>query len=113
MHATNVRELKKNPSLALRLARETGPVLVLKGNEPNALLVHLDESLTDTESGIRPALAASLYRDGCTSLGKAAQVSGLSVSEFIDHLGNLGIDIVRQDETTSREAADVSAWLSS
>ena len=113
MRATNVRALKKNPSLALRLAKDTGPVLVLKGNEPDALLVHLDESLTDTESGIRPALAASLYRDGCASLGKAAQVSGLSVSEFIDHLGNLGIDIVRQDETTSGEAADVSAWLSS
>lgn len=113
MQATNVRSLKKNPSLALRLARETGPVLVLKGNEPDALLVHLDESLTGTESGIRPALAASLYREGCVSLGKAAEVSGLSVSEFIDHLGGLGIDVVRQDETTSREAADVSAWLSS
>jgi hypothetical protein len=35
------------------------------------------------------------------------------VSEFIDHLGSLGIDVVRHDETTSREAADVSAWLSS
>ena len=35
MHTTNVRELKKNPSLALRLARE-GPVLVLKGNDPDA-----------------------------------------------------------------------------
>ena len=113
MHATNVRALKKNPSLALRLARDAGPVLVLKGNEPDALLVHLDESLTDTENGIRPALAASLYRDGCVSLGKAAEVSGLSVSEFIDHLGSLGIDVVRHDETTSREAADVSAWLSS
>lgn len=113
VHATNVRALKKNPSLALRLARDSGPVLVLKGNEPDALLVHLDESLTDSESGMRPALAASLYREGCVSLGKAAAVSGLSVSEFIDHLGSLGIDVVRHDETTSRETTDVSAWLSS
>lgn len=113
VHATNVRALKKNPSLALRLARDAGPVLVLKGNEPDALLVHLDESLTDTERGIRPALAASLYREGCVSLGKAADVSGLSMSEFIEHLGSLGIDVVRVDETTPREAADVSAWLSS
>ena len=113
MHATNVRALKKNPSLALRLARDAGPVLVLKGNEPDALLVHLDESLTDTQSGIRPALAVSLYREGCVSLGKATEVSGLSMSEFIDHLGSLGIDVVRDDETTSREAADLSVWLSS
>ena len=30
MHATNVRELKKNPSRALRLAKD-GPVLNVKG----------------------------------------------------------------------------------
>ena len=110
MHATNVRELKKNPSRALRLARD-GPVLVLKGDEPDALLIHLDKSMTETESGFRPALAASLYRGGGMSLGKAARISGLSLTEFIDHLGDLGIEIVRQDETTSREASDVSAWL--
>ena len=40
MHTTNVRDLKKNPSLALRRARE-GPVLILKGNEPDALLIHI------------------------------------------------------------------------
>ena len=112
MHTTNVRELKKNPSLALRLARE-GPVLIMKGNEPDALLVHLDKSLTETEAGVRPALAASLYRDGGVSLGKAAKVSGLSLSEFISHLGSLGIDIVRPDETTDNETRDVSPWLSS
>ena len=76
MHTTNVRELKKNPSLALRLARE-GPVLILKGNEPDALLMHLDKSLTETEAGMRPALAASLYSGGGVSLGKAAKISGL------------------------------------
>ena len=112
MHTTNVRELKKNPSLALRLARE-GPVLIMKGNEPDALLVHLDKSLTETEAGVRPALAASLYRDGSASLGKAAKMSGLALSEFISHLGSLGIDIVRPDETTDHETGDVSAWLSS
>ena len=112
MHTTNVRELKKNPSLALRLARE-GPVLIMKGNEPDALLVHLDKSLTETEAGVRPALAANLYRGSSVSLGKAARISGLSLNEFISHLGSLGVDIVRPDETTDNEIRDVSAWLSS
>ena len=112
MHATNVRELKKNPSRALRLAKD-GPVLILKGNEPDALLIHLDKSLTETESGVRPALAASLYGSGGVSLGKAASISGLSLSEFVDHLDNLGVEIVRRDETTDNEASDVSAWLAS
>ena len=106
----SVRELKKNPSLALRKARE-GPVLILKGNEPDAVLMHLDKSLTETAAGMRPALAASLYNGGGASLGKAAGISGLSLSEFVQHLGSLGIDIVRQDETTSHEAGDVSSWL--
>ena len=112
MHTTNVRELKKNPSRALRLARD-GPVLILKGNEPDALLIHLDKSLTETEAGVRPALAASLYSGGGVSLGKAARISGLSLGAFIEHLGSLGIEIVRQDETTNNEADDVSAWLAS
>ena len=110
MHTTNVRELKKNPSLALRRARE-GPVLILKGNEPDALLIHLDKSLTETEAGMRPALAASLYNGGSVSLGKAAKISGLSLSEFVRHLGSLGIEIVQHDETTSNETGDISPWL--
>lgn len=111
MYATNVRELKKNPSLALRHA-EKEPVLIMKGTEPNALLIHLDETLSKTESGLRPALAASLYRDGIMSLGKASKLSGLCMSDFIDHLAHLGIEIVGVDETTEHEVSDLSAWLS-
>ena len=112
MHTANVRELKKNPSRALRLAKE-GPVLILKGNEPDAVLMHLDKSLTETEAGMRPALAASLYKGGSVSLGRAAKISGLSLSEFVGHLGSLGIEIVRHDETTNNETGDVSPWLTS
>ena len=86
MQTTDVRALKKDPSQALRMARESGPVLILKDDEPDALLVHLEGSLAATEAGLRPALAASLYRDGCLSLGRAAEVSGLPLSDFIGHL---------------------------
>lgn len=110
MYATNVRELKKNPSLALRQAREA-PVLILKGDEPDALLIHLDESLSKTEGGLRPALAANLYKEGVMSLGKASKLSGLAMSDFIRHLSSLGIEIVKVDETTAHETKDLSAWL--
>ena len=73
--------------------------------------MHPDKSLTETEAGMRPALAATLYTGGSVSLGKAAKISGLSLSEFVQHLGSLGIEIVRQDETTNKEPGDVSAWL--
>ena len=74
------------------------------------------KSLTETEAGMRPALAASLYNGGGASLGKAAKISGLPLREFIAHLGSLGslgIEIVRRDETTDSETSDVSPWLSS
>ena len=108
MQTTDVRALKKDPSQALRMARESGPVLILKDDEPDALLVHLEGSLAATEAGLRPALAASLFREGCLSLGRAAEVSGLSLSDFIGHLDSLGIDVVRWDETRRHETGDVS-----
>lgn len=112
MHATNVRNLKKNPSLALRQA-EDSPVLVLKGNEPNALIVHLDKSLTEGEASVRPALAASLFKDGTLSLGGAARLSGMPMQAFLQYLGELGIEVTGADETTQHETRDLSRWLAS
>ena len=110
MFATNVRNLKKNPSLALREAK-ISPVLILKGNEPDALLIHLDKSITETEQSLRPALASLLYKEGSLSLGAAAKLSKLNLVDFIAHLSHLSIDVVTNNETTLKETKDLSAWL--
>jgi len=110
MHATNVRNLKKNPSLALRQAEES-PVLVLKGDVPNALIVDLDDSVTAAEQSVKPALAAALFKDGTLSLGGATRMSQMIMQDFLRYLADLGIDVVRADETTDREAGDLSQWL--
>lgn len=111
MYATNVRNLKRNPSEALRHA-EQEPVLILKGNEPNALLFNLKRSLDYSGQQLRPALAASLFKDRVVSLGAAAQISGLSLSEFIDHLSQLDIDLVVPDSQTANELKTLDKWLS-
>jgi len=111
MYATNVRNLKKNPSEALRQA-EQSPVLVLKGSTPNALIMHLDTSLEKTKNMLNPALASSLFKDKVLSLGAAAKISGLSLSDFIDHLAELDIDIVTGDQQTAHEAQTLDTWLS-
>lgn len=111
MYTTNVRNLKKNPSEALRHS-EKSPVLVLKGNTPNALIIHLDTSLEKTKNMLNPALASSLFKDKVLSLGAAAKISGLSLSDFIDHLSELDIDIVSGDQQTSNEAKTLESWLS-
>ena len=41
------------------------------------------------------------------------EISGLALSEFVEHLGRLGIEIVRQDETTSNETGNLTPWLAS
>jgi len=112
MFATNVRNLKKNPSLALRKA-EQEPVLVLKGDQPNALIIHLDGSNMGNEQLFRPAVAASLYKDQTLSLGAAARLSGLTLAQFIEHLSSLDLDIVQVNATTEQEAEDIGAWLAS
>ena len=112
MYATNVRNLKKNPSQALRQAEES-PVLVMKGDEPNAVILHLDTSLIEADRSIRPALAAALFKDGVLSLGRATRLSGIPIQAFLQYLGELGIDVVRLDETTALEAKTLDRWLES
>jgi len=112
MYAITVRTLKKNPSLALRQAKQ-GPVLVLKGNQPEAVILHLEGVLKESEATLRPALATTLYRDGVLSLGAAARLGSMSYAEFVQHLAMLGIDIVSVDETAAQESEDVGPWLAS
>ena len=110
MKAVSVRELKNNPSAALREAREH-PVMVLNRHRPEALLVHLDDESLLSAPGIRRALATALYRDQSLSLGKAARFSGLGIGEFIRYVSRLGIPVVRGTADTVREDAEVvDAW---
>ncbi len=112
MEAVNVRQLKNNPSTALRKAHE-GPVLVLKGDRPEALILHLDFETLEDAPTVRVALASSLYKDGMLSLGRASRVAELSVAAFIDHLGSIGVPI---GVTTPAEVDDgldhLDAWSS-
>ena len=101
MKAFSVRELKNNPSVALRAARED-PVMVLNRHKPQALLVHLDDDTLLSEPGIRRALATALYRDQSLSLGHAAQFAGLAIGDFVSHLSRIGIPVVGVGKSSAR-----------
>ena len=110
MKAFSVRELKNNPSVALRAAREH-PVIVLNRHRPEAVLIHLDDESLLSEPGVRCALATALYRDCSLSLGQAARFSGLGMAAFIQHLSKLGIPVVRGSAATINEDAEaIHAW---
>ena len=110
MKAFSVRELKNNPSVALRAARED-PVMVLNRHKPQALLVHLDDDTLLAEPGIRRALATALYRDQSLSLGHAARFAGLAIGDFVSHLSRIGIPVVRGTAASVHEDTEViTAW---
>lgn len=110
MKAVSVRQLKSNPSAALRDAREQ-PVMVLSRQRPEALLVHLSDDSLLAEPGVRLALAAALYKDGGMSLGRAARLSGRPIADFIVHLSRLGIPVVRGADTVREDVATLDRWF--
>jgi len=110
MKAVNIRQLKNNPSAALRMARQN-PVVVMNRDQPEALLVHLDDQALLAEPGVRRALATALYREESLSLGRAAQIAGLSIAEFMQHASRLGIPIFHGTASSIREEARrVESW---
>jgi predicted HTH domain antitoxin len=110
MKALNVRQLKSNPSEALRAARER-PVVIMNRDQPEALLVHLDDERLLAEPGVRRALATALFREESLSLGQAARFAGVPIAEFIQHASRLGIPVVRgTSDEVKEDARTVDQW---
>ncbi|MFZ0888972.1 MAG: UPF0175 family protein [Candidatus Binataceae bacterium] len=93
MHAFKVHELKNNPSEALRQARKA-PVIILKGDQPEAVIFHLDDDDLLKRPGMRLALATALFKEGHLPLGRAARLAELPLTEFIRHLSRAGIPAI-------------------
>ena len=111
MKAISIRELKSNPSAALRAAQTDDLVVVMNRQQPQALLVDLARLGVADISGLKFALAIALFRQGNVSLGYAARVAGLSVSAMIERLGRLGVPIVNiGDQALDHEISAIGTW---
>ncbi|MCC6777449.1 MAG: UPF0175 family protein [Hyphomicrobiales bacterium] len=110
MKSVNVRQLKNNPSDALRMARKA-PVVVMNRDRPEALLFHLDDEGLLGEPGVRLALATALYRSESASLARGARIAGMPLADFMLHVSHEGIPVIRGDAKSLREdLAHVEAW---
>lgn len=108
-----MRELKSNPSAAIRAALHN-PVIVLNRQRPEALLVRLEADSILDEPGIRLALATALYREERIFLSWAARFSGVPLAEFIQYVSQLGIPVVEGTATSVREDIDaIYKWRKS
>src|SRR3972149_10479171 len=102
MKSVNVRQLKHNPSNALRMARKA-PVVVMNRDQPEALLVHLDDEGLLGEPGVRLALATALYRSESVTLGRGAKIAGIPLADFMLHVSREGAPGIRGSARTPRE----------
>ena len=113
MHAVNVRQLKNNPSEALRKA-EKEMVVVMNGDHPSAVLVHLEDSGMLGMPGIKQAMAAALFKDGSLSLARAAKLADMPLPDFMQHLSRSGIPVIQGGAKEVRKDVEtLEAWLAS
>jgi predicted HTH domain antitoxin len=105
MKVVGVRELKNNPTTAIRLAR-TDPVLITNRDAPEALLLSL-RALGEHEADVRITLAATLYDQGVLSLGRAARLANVPITRFVEHLGSRAISVFRLDRSELDSDLDV------
>ena len=113
MESVNVSNLKNNPSEALRKAKQ-GVVVVMNRNQPDTLMVGVEQAGVLEAKGVRPALATALFKDGSLSLARAANLAQMSFGEFTSHLSRLGIPVVTlEPEAVLRDMDTLDEWLAS
>ncbi len=112
MRAFNIRQLKNNPSTALRAAHEDDMVVVMNRDNPTALLVDLEKmALPDLES-VNVSLAISLFKSGVISVGSAARMANHNLSDMITLLSSLNIPLTGNNADDAKNDMDVSRqWL--
>lgn len=114
MQTINVRQLKSNPSTALRDAR-TEMVVVLNRNKPDAVMIGFEQlnGLADF-AHVRQAMAVSLFRDRLISVAGAARLADEPTGVMLTRLARLGIPVADYSAgELASEVAQGAAWLAS
>lgn len=107
MQAFNIRQLKNNPSTALRAAHDDDMVVVMNRDTPTALLVDLEKiAMPDMES-VKVALAVSLFREGVISLGSAARMAKQNLSDMTTLLSSLDIPLTGNKPNEAKNDMDI------
>jgi prevent-host-death family protein len=93
MQTFSIRDLQDRTGELVREAESGRLSVVTKHGQPVFVAVPFDEALL--REGVAVALAARLFDEETISLGKAARVAGMGVTELMEHLVRLGVPIAR------------------
>ena len=112
MQTVNIRQLKTNPSTALRSAKENDMIVVMNRDHPQALLVDLEKLDLPDLGSVRVALAVSLFHSGAISAGFAARMSYKPLPEMLTLLSSLGIPLTGANAAAARDDLNTGKqWL--
>ena len=112
MQTVNIRQLKTNPTTALRSAKADDMVVVMNRDHAQALLVDLDKLDLPDLGSVRVALAVSLFRNGAISAGFAARMACKPLPEMLTLLSSLGIPLTGANPTDARDDLETGRqWL--
>ena len=93
MHLLTTDELNRQPDSLLADARRGEPALVTDHGKPVFMTVPIGAGLD--AGAVRLELAVRFFDAEQVSLGGAAAMAGLSISEMIDELGRRRIPVIR------------------
>jgi predicted HTH domain antitoxin len=112
MQTISVRQLKSNPSTALRDAR-TDLVVVMNRDKPDAVMIGFEQlaGLADF-AHVRQAMAVGLFKDRLISVAGAAKMADEPLATMLTRLARLGVPVADYDAPTlSAEVEEAAAWL--
>lgn len=95
MHTLTLDEVTRQPGHLLDDLGHGKPALVTRDDKPLFMAVPLGKGLNSTD--VRLELAIQLFDSEQVSLGTAARIAGLSISEMIDALGSRKIPVARYE----------------
>jgi prevent-host-death family protein len=93
MQTCTIRELRDHAGDLVRQAESGKLSVVTKHGQPVFVAVPFDEALL--REGVAVALAAKLFDDEVISIGQAARLAGMSLLDFMEHLGRLRFPVGR------------------
>ena len=112
MQTVSIRQLKSNPSTALRAAKEDDLLIVTNRGRPEALLIALDKLGLPDVDAVRTTLAVVLFKNSAISAGAAARMASKPLPEMLTLLSSLGIPLsAASSRETQDEMKTAREWL--
>lgn len=93
MQTFTIRDLREHADDIVREAKSGRLSVVTKQGEPIFLAVPFDDALL--RGGLATTLATRLFDEEAISLGQAARLAGMDVTEFMEILSRLKIPVAR------------------